>query len=152
MNPRPFAWTAGLLLLAVGSGGFVPPIVFDVEDPLRLSSGVGHPQLLGLFPVSEPLNVIHILLGLWGLWSGRSLAGAVGYARIMALAALALTLFGMVPGLDLLFGLAPLYGNNVLLHGLLAVGGFLFGWLYRRPAALPEPARQAGAEDYPGLP
>ena len=30
-----------------------------------------------------------------------------------------LLVFGLVPGPDMLFGLAPLWGNNLLLHGAL---------------------------------
>lgn len=144
MNPRPFAWTAGLVLLVIGICGFVPPLVFIEDDPLRVGAGVGGPYLLGLFPVSAVLSAIHILLGAWGLWAGRSLEQAVLFARRAAIIAAILVVLGFIPRADTLFGLAPLYGNNLLLHGLLAILAFLFGWLYRRPEALP----RADAADY----
>ncbi len=149
MQPRPFAWTAGAILVAIGVAGFAPPPIVTVEtDTLRVATGVDHPQLLGLLGVSPLLNVIHIALGAWGLISGRSLNGALTYARQMTFAAVLLTIFGVVPGLDTLFGLAPLYGNNLLLHGLLAITAFLFGWLYRRPPAIPD--RDDDDEAYDG--
>lgn len=138
MNPRPFAWTAGTLLVLIGAAGFAPPLISIETDPLREAAGVGHPQLIALFPISEVLNLIHLALGAWGLMSGRSLGAAITYARQVAIAGAVLMLFGMVPGLDTLFGLAPLYGNNLLLHGALALLGFLFGWLYRRPKSAPD--------------
>ena len=138
MNPRPFALTAGTVLVVIGAAGFAPPLVSVETDPLRQAAGVDHPQLLAFFAVSEVLNLIHLALGAWGLFSARSLNAAITYARQMAIAGGLLVMFGVVPGLDTLFGLAPLYGNNLLLHVLLAITGFLFGWLYRRPPAIPD--------------
>lgn len=143
MNPRPFAWTAGLLLVLLGVFGFVPALVSQIDDPLRISAAVDDPQLFGLLPVSPVLNLIHLGLGGWGMWAGRSLGHAVGYARKMAVAALVLTLSGTVPGLDTLFGAAPLWGNNLILHGLLALFAALFGFLYRRPREVGEPEETA---------
>ena len=134
MNPRPFAWTAGIILLLLGIAGLVPPLVFVQDDPLRVAAGVGGPQLLGLFPVSPVLSGLHMLLGAWGIFAGTRIARALWFARRAALIAALLLVMGMIPRADTLFGAAPLYGNNLLLHGLLAILCFLFGWLYRRPA------------------
>ncbi len=135
MNPRLFAWIAGTLLVLVGAGGFVPALLVTVDDPLRVAAGVGDPQLLGFFPVSPVLNAVHLALGLWGLVAGRTYNAALTFARRAAIVAAVLTLAGMVPGLDIGFGGVPLYGNNLLLHGLLALASALFGWLYRRSPA-----------------
>jgi hypothetical protein len=137
MKPRPFAWTAGIILLLMGIAGFVPPLVFVEDDPLRTAAGVGGPQLLGLFPVSPLLSILHIALGAWGIFAGTRLGRAVWFSRRAAILAALLVVMGTIPGPDTLFGQAPLYGNNLLLHGLLAILAFLFGWLYRRPTALP---------------
>lgn len=139
MNPRPFATIAGLILLALGICGFVPPLTPPETDPLRVAAGVGGPQLLGVFPSSFVLAAVHAALGLWGLFGGTRLGRAVLFSRGAGFIFLALTAMGTIPGADTLFGLAPLYGNNLLLHGPLAILGFLFGWLYRRPTALPPP-------------
>ena len=139
MNPRPFAWTAGIVLLLMGIAGFVPPLTPVEADPLRKAAGVGGPHLLGLFPVSPVLSVIHILLGAWGIYAGTRLSRALWFARRAAVVAAVLLVMGMIPGPDNLFGAAPLYGNNLLLHGLLAILCFLFGWLYRRPTVAPAP-------------
>lgn len=133
MNPRPFALAAGALLLLLGIAGFIPPLTGAEDDPLRIAAGVGGPQLFGLFPTSIVLSGLHAALGAWGLWSGAQLGRAVRFSRFAGLIFLVLLVLGTIPDADNLFGLAPLYGNNLLLHGLLAVLCFLFGWLYRRP-------------------
>ena len=143
MNPRPFATIAGLLLLVLGICGFVPPLTPAETDPLRVAAEVGGPQLFGVFPSSGVLAGIHVALGLWGLFGGTRLGRAVLFARGAGFILLALTAMGTIPGADTMFGLAPLYGNNLLVHGPLAILSFLFGWLYRRPAALPPPPEHA---------
>jgi Domain of unknown function (DUF4383) len=141
VNPRPFTWTAGLVLLLIGIAGFVPPLAPLETSPLRIAAGVGGRQLFGLFPVSPLVNVIHLGLGAWGVFAGRQIGRAVIFARWAATLLGLLTLMGMVPGADELFGGGPLYGNNLLLHGSLALLAFLFGWLYRHaaPPAAEEP-------------
>ena len=80
MSTRNFALIFGIVFLVVGIAGFIP----GVSQPLH----EGHPpimgnggQLLGLFPVNELHNAVHILFGIWGLAASRSLGGAVNYAR-----------------------------------------------------------------------
>jgi hypothetical protein len=143
VNPKPFAWTAGLVLLIIGLAGFVPPLAPLETSPLRIAAGVGGRQLFGLFPVSPLVNVIHLGLGAWGVFAGRQISRAVIFARWTAILLGLLTLMGMVPGADELFGGGPLYGNNLLLHGSLALLAFLFGWLYRK--APPPPAEEPQA-------
>ena len=135
MSTRNFALIFGIVFLAVGIAGFIPGVV----QPLH----PGHPpvmgnggQLLGLFPVNELHNAVHILFGLWGLAASRSLGGAVMYARGVAVIYGVLTIAGFVPALYTLFGLVPLYGNDIWLHGLLALVAAYFGWVHRNPAAV----------------
>ena len=132
MSTRTFALIFGIVFLAVGALGFVPGMV----QPLH----PGHPQmegaglLLGLFPVNALHNAVHLLFGIWGIAASRSLGGAVLYARGVALIYALLTVAGFVPGLDTLFGMVPLYGNDIWLHALLALVAAYFGWAHRSPA------------------
>ena len=132
MNTRTFAMIFGIVFLAVGLAGFVPGLV----QPLHPDHPQVNPEgglLLGLFAVNALHNAVHVLFGLWGLAASRSLGGAVTYFRSVALIYAVLTVAGLIPGLDTLFGLVPLYQNDVWLHALLALVGAYFGWVNRTP-------------------
>ena len=132
MNTRTFAMIFGIVFLAVGAAGFVPGLV----QPLHPDHPQVNPEgglLLGLFAVNALHNAVHVLFGVWGLMASRSLGGAVGYFRSVALIYAVLTVAGLIPGLDTLFGFVPLYQNDVWLHGLLALVGAYFGWVNRTP-------------------
>ena len=133
MSTRTFALIFGIVFLAVGVLGFVPGVVQPLHaghEPVMGNAG----QLFGLFPVNELHNAVHVLFGLWGLAASRSLAGAVAYGRGVAIIYALLTVAGFIPGLSTLFGLVPLYGNDIWLHALLALVGAYFGWAHRSPA------------------
>ena len=134
MSTRNFAMVFGIVFLLVGIAGFIPQVV----EPLHPEHPTVNPEgglLLGLFPVNAIHNAVHILFGLWGLAASRSLGGAVMYARGVAVIYLLLTILGMLaPPFSTLFGMAPLYQNDIWLHALLAVVAAYFGWVHRSPA------------------
>jgi len=72
-------------------------------------------------------NIVHGLLGLWGLASLRSQRAAILFARAMAGIFAALTLGGFVPAAG---DVLPLYGNDIWLHALLAAISAYFGWIH----------------------
>src|SRR5687768_7044614 len=132
MNTRTFASIFGIVFLAVGAAGFFPGLVQPLHE--------GHPavtgnagQLFGLFPVNELHNIVHVLFGIWGVAAARSLGGAVLYGRGIAIIYGALAIAGFIPNLQTLFGFVPLYGNDIWLHGALALVGAYFGWVNRSP-------------------
>jgi len=133
MNTRTFALIFGIVLVAAGVAGFVPQLLQPAEGG-EIASGPHHLLLLGLFPVNPLHNIVHLLLGLWGLAGSRSASGALLYARGVATVYAVLTVCGFVPGLDTLFGLVPLYGNDIWLHLGLALVAAYFGWVNRSPA------------------
>lgn len=130
MSKRRFAVVLGLVLLLVGIAGFVPPLVWPAQGG-ALAMDSPHGLLLGIFPINAPHNCAHILFGLWGLAAARSARGALLYARSVAILYAALTIMGMIPGLDDLFGLMPLYGNDIWLHAGIAAATAYFGWAHR---------------------
>lgn len=134
MSTRTFALVFGLVFLAVGILGFVPGMLQPLHaDHPAVTGNAG--QLLALFPVNELHNAVHILFGLWGLAASRSAGGALTYARGVAILYALLTVAGFVPNLDTLFGLVPLYGNDIWLHALLALVAAYFGWAHHASAA-----------------
>ena len=135
MSTRTFALLFGIVFLAVGVAGFIPGLVQPLHPghpPVEYNGGL----LLGLFPVNTLHNAVHVLFGLWGLLASRSVGGSVTYARGVALIYAVLTIAGFVPNLDSLYGYVPLYGNDIWLHGALALVAAYFGWVHRNPSAV----------------
>jgi len=137
VNTRKFALVFGVLFLIVGLAGFIPGLVGPVHPghpDMAVDAGYG--QLLGLFPVNILHNLVHILFGVWGIAASRGLGGARLYARAVAVIYAILTVAGFIPGLNILFGLVPLFGNDIWLHALLALIAAYYGWVQRdTPAA-----------------
>lgn len=127
---RYFALIYGLAFLLFGVLGFVPGITqMHGEHPDLAVEGPGHGYLLGLFHVNVLHNLVHLLFGVWGLASFRSYGASRLYARGVAVIYAALAVFGLIPGLNTLFGLVPLHGHDVWLHVVLAAGAAVFGFL-----------------------
>ena len=134
MSTRTFALLFGIVFLAVGVAGFVPGLVQPLHEghpPVDYNGG----QLLGLFPINTLHNAVHVLFGLWGLLASRSLSGSVTYARGVAIIYAVLTIAGLVPNLNTMYGMVPLYGNDIWLHAVLAIVAAYFGWVNRNPAS-----------------
>ena len=135
MSTRTFALIFGIVFLIVGAGGFIPGLnMMDhsghpADADVTLRSFFGYE--LGLFPVNVLHNIVHLLFGVWGLLAYKSLAGSKSYAKGVAIIYAVLTVAGLIPGLNTLFGLVPIYGNDVWLHALLAIVAAYFGFVYR---------------------
>ena len=136
MSTRTFALLFGIVFLAVGVAGFIPGLVSPLHPehpPVNPEGGL----LLGLFPINAIHNAVHLLFGVWGLVASRSATGSVMYARGVAIIYAVLTILGLLaPPFSTLFGMAPLYQNDIWLHGLLALVAAYFGWVYRNPATV----------------
>jgi len=132
MSSRTFALAFGIVFLLMGLAGFIPGLLQPLhEGHPQISVDSGYGQLLGLFPVNVLHNIVHVLFGVWGILAAKRLGGAKSYARGVAIIYAVLTVAGLVPGLNTMFGLVPLYGNDVWLHALLAGVAAYFGWVHR---------------------
>lgn len=130
MNVRTFALIYGVVFLLVGIAGFIPGLVTPheaVEHELVVDQGTG--DLLGLFPVNLLHNLVHLAFGVWGLLVYRNTGAAVMYARSVAVIYAVFAVMGLVPALSTVFGLVPLYGNDIWLHALLAAIAAYFGFV-----------------------
>jgi hypothetical protein len=139
MNTRTFALILGIVLLLAGIAGFIPGLVMhgdpaSVPAPGDPSAAPGatvadnYGYLLGLFPVNALHNLVHIVWGLYGIIAYRSFAGARGFARASAVVYAVLTILGLIPGLNTMFGLVPIFGHDVWLHALIAIASAYFGF------------------------
>lgn len=128
---RMFALIAGIIYLLVGIMGFIPGLVSAPDAQHNLAVDANYGLLLGLFPINLVHNVIHLAIGLWGIASYSRTSAARGFSRSLAILYGLFTIMGLIPGLDTTFGLAPLFGHDVWLHGLTALAAAYFGWVYR---------------------
>jgi len=131
MSTRTMAMVFGIAFLVIGAGGFIPGMNHEAtpHPDLTMTHGFGH--ALGLFPANTLHNIVHVLFGLWGVLASRSHDGSRIYFRGVAIIYGLLTVMGLVDGLNTTFGLIPLYGADVALHAVLALGGVYFGWMRR---------------------
>ncbi len=114
------AMVFGVAFLLVAIVGFISP------GGMTMQPIAGSGMLLGMFPVNLLHNIVHLLLGIWGLMASRSWSGAKSYAQITGVVYLALAVCGyFVPGG---FGFVPIGGNDVWLHALLGVVLVFFGF------------------------
>ncbi len=126
---RLVALFTGLAFTAAGIAGFLPVFTHAPPPgapPLLLDANYGY--LLGIFPINLPHNLFHLLIGLLGLALWRRERSARLYVRGFALALAVLTVAGLAPGLNSVFGLAPIFGHDVWLHGVEAFGAAYAGF------------------------
>lgn len=132
MQTKNFALIIGIIYLAIGILGFVP--AFRTIPPshaphLAMESSYGY--LFGLFPINVFHNVVHIVIGIWGLLAYRSFPRARSYAKSLAVIYGVLAIMGLIPGLNILGGYLPLFGHDVWLHALTAAVAAYFGFASR---------------------
>ncbi len=135
MNSRSFARVIGIMFVAVGVLGFIPGL--KSPPPLsapHLAVEGGYGLLLGLFPVNWIHNLVHLAVGVIGWRSARTMVDARRFARGLTLFYGTLALMGVIPALNSLFGLAPLFGHDIWLHAGTAAVASYFGFGQRMEA------------------
>lgn len=119
-----------VVFTAVGLLGFVPSLLSPPPAGETMAVNSMHGMLFGLFQVNLLHNLVHLIFGLWAFFayfSGRLPSRA--YLRSVAVIYLVFAVAGLIPGLDTLFGLVPLHGNDVWLHIVLAAAAGAVGFL-----------------------
>ena len=88
-----------------------------------------------LHPLLTERLQIHLAIGAWGIFAyTRGIPSSRMFARGLAVLYAVLAIMGFIPGFNTMFGLVPLYGNDVWLHALLALVAAYYGWVHRNPA------------------
>ena len=134
MKTATFALIFGIAYLVVGLLGLVPAALFPPPadaPPTQFTMLYGY--LLGLFPVNVLHSAIHLSIGAWGIAAWRGMSDPLVYARSIALFYGALAVLGLIPGMNILFGMLPMYGHNVWLHAGSALIAAYFGWRSTQP-------------------
>nr|WP_216670656.1 DUF4383 domain-containing protein [Microcoleus asticus] len=96
----------------------------EPSDPTRLRL-----YIFGVFLTNYFHNAIGILVGVWGMAAFTSLSGSIVFNRIFAILYAAGAILGLLPFANTLFGLTPLFGNNIRLNALTAAVAFYYGFV-----------------------
>lgn len=125
------ALALGLIFTVIGIAGFIPSLVSlpgaisgtapISADQIPATAGPnysaaylrGFGYLFGLFPTNLLHNITHLAVGLFGLYSATGDRGAFNYNRFFAISYLLLAVLGLIPLANTLFGIMPIFGNNV---------------------------------------
>jgi hypothetical protein len=117
MNAPMVARILGVLFLLAGIGGFLPWIAPDAPFDARVVTwNAFYRMLFGIFPVNLGHDIVHLFFGLLGVWAGSNFKAAVLYCRVVVWTYLLLVIFGIIPMLNTVMGIAPVYGWDILLH------------------------------------
>lgn len=130
MDIKKFTFIVGLLFVGVGILGFVPGITTPPHpmDP-NLAIESAHGRLFGIFPVNLVHNLVHLLLGVWALFASKNFTSSRTYCRSAAIIYAVLAVAGIIPGLNTLFGLAPIHSHDIWLHVILALPLGYYGFV-----------------------
>jgi hypothetical protein len=117
----------GFVFLLAGILGFAPYVTVPADPTAQwLTLNANYGFLFAIFPVNIVHDLVHVIFGLWGLVASGTFVGAVRYCRSMAWIYSLLFVLGAIPITNTLFGVAPIYGYDVLVHlatALLALYG-----------------------------
>lgn len=136
MSTRSFALAFGIVFLLAGVSGFIPGMLQPVPaNAPPLTVGTGYGLVMGLLPVNVLHNLVHVLFGILGVVAYAGLFAPRVYAQIVAVTYGLLVILGLLPATNTVFGLIPIYGNDVWLHLALGVVAAYFGFM--APAEAP---------------
>ena len=113
MTARTFAALCGALFLAIGCLGFVPALWGKAPGGPALRISVFHASLFGVFAVNIILNMIHLVLGLWGTMAANNRYSALIFARAGCVVLTVLGLAAIIPidNIRSFWGTVPLSGG-----------------------------------------
>src|ERR687890_114896 len=77
------------------------------------------------------MGALFVTVGLAGLLAWRNVWSPLTYAQVLGGFYGLLTVLGLIPGANTMFGLVPIFAHDVWLHAFTAALGIYLGWLYR---------------------
>lgn len=135
MAVRYYALLVGALYSVLGLLGVSSKLVETSQDipsiMTKVGAGTEHGfgYLFGLLPINTFEGSIYLVIGIMGIaaFIGNEVASRL-YADFLAVWLGLVAILGCLPVANTLFGLAPVYGNDVWLHLGTAVLGAYFGF------------------------
>ena len=138
---RTFALVFGIIYVVVGIMGFIPGLNQHHADLPAIAVDSFYGRLIGLFPVNILHNVVHLIIGAWGILSSRRIDASRFYGKALAIIYGLLAVLGLIPVANTMFGLVPIFGHDVWLHALSALVAAYFGFIARESDGAPAAAR-----------
>lgn len=140
MSTRYYALIIGIIYLIAGILGLIPgllsPVAVTGNPPTTLTVLYG--ALFGVFVVNILHTIVHLIIGIWGILAYRTFSAARSFSIITGIIFLVLFVFGLIPGLQTIFGILPLEGADVWLHLVTGLLGLFFGLVVARNAPVEE--------------
>ena len=127
MRTRYFALAAGTVYAIVGLAGFIPGLMSHHDLP-AITVDTLYGRLLGLFPVNVLHILVHLVIGIWGVLAWKRYSSSRAYAQSLAVIYSVLTVLGLIPMTNTMFGVVPLYSHDVWLHAATALVAGYFGF------------------------
>ncbi len=126
-----FALISGIIFLVLGIMGLIPGLVDYTEATSAVSDayGMGYGYILGSIPTNGIHAFIRIVVGLLGIVASVSLDSTRTYSRAITVFYGLFAVLGLIPFANTFFGTVPIFGSDVLLHGLSAAVAFYFGFI-----------------------
>jgi hypothetical protein len=110
----------GVIFILVAVLGFISP------GGLAMATEPTTGMVLGTFPVNLLHNIVHLAFGVWGLVASRAWSGSKTFFTAGGIIYVVLTCVGFLSPTG--FGLVPLAGANIWLHGVLAIAMLAIGF------------------------
>lgn len=138
MHTKNFALIAGLVMLMMGLIAFVPSLnVVEGLPPIEVNTSYG--MFLDIFPLNIFNKIALIIFGIAGVFaymtSKESYHYSVIYSKVVFWAMGTLAVLGLFPQTNTLFGYWPLFGFEIIVHGLFALLGGYYGYVATREDA-----------------
>ncbi len=129
---RNCALALGIIFLLLGIAGFIPGFTtlpgesFNSGIPLNADTiyAKGFSLLFGAFPTNFIHNLVHLSVGILGI-AAATTGNAKLYNRGFAISYALIFAMGLIPLTKTVFGIMPIFGNNVWFNGLSgAIAGY----------------------------
>lgn len=115
-----FALGASIVMILLSVLSFIIPGAAYIDYP-SLSVTYSYGWFLDLLPMNVVNKIALLLFGIAGLISSRTFSASLMWARSVFVVMGILAILGLFPLTNTLFGLLPLYGTQILEHGVFAV-------------------------------
>lgn len=135
MQTKNFALIGGLVMIMMGIIALIPAMnVTEGLPPLVVNTSYG--MFMDIFPMNIFNKAALIIFGIAGMWAyfnpENNLYYSTLYAKVVFWVMGALAVLGLFPQTNTLFGYWPLFGFEIIAHGIFALAGAYYGYIVHK--------------------